>query len=216
MLTSPLLEQAWSVLLDQFAHRYAAAPVAQGPETAAQIQRLQGQLPDWDFVDHDVVLAESLAPLNRQRDPIVGALERLQPVLQWRTRGVFTDAAYTNRAYVEFIGPDGMVRSDDIRLGIYWHDRDTFYPSHRHNAVELYHVLSGTGFWQHRSQTWVPRPAGSFILHGSREDHATRSEAEPILALWSWTGDISFESYSMDEAAMSPPAMPPTASMPLA
>ncbi|MAE99105.1 MAG: hypothetical protein CME00_03080 [Geminicoccus sp.] len=65
-------------------------------------------------------------------------------------------------------------------------------------------------------QAWVPRPAGSFILHGSREDHATRSEAEPILALWSWTGDISFESYSMDEAAMAPPAMPPTASMPLA
>ncbi len=64
---------------------------------------------------------------------------------QWRTRGVFTDAAFTNRAYVEFIGPDGMVQSDDIRLGIYWHDRDTFYPSHRHNAVELYHVLSGTG-----------------------------------------------------------------------
>ena len=129
---------------------------------------------------------------------------------------MFTDAAFTNRAYVEFIGPDGMVQSDDIRLGIYWHDRDTFYPSHRHNAVELYHVLSGTGFWQHLSPTWVPRPAGSFILHGSREDHATRSEAEPILTLWSWTGDISFESYSMDEAAVAPPAMPPTASMRLA
>ena len=63
-------------MLDQFAHRYTAAPVTQGP-AAAQIRLLHWQLPDWDFVDHDVVLAESLAPLNRQRDPIVGALERL-------------------------------------------------------------------------------------------------------------------------------------------
>ena len=71
MLTSPLLEQAWSVLLDQFAHRYAEAPVPQGAETAAQIRRLQGLLPHWDFIDHDVVLAESLAPRSRHERPLV-------------------------------------------------------------------------------------------------------------------------------------------------
>lgn len=200
LLTSPTLNAAWDRVLGQFAKRYAGAPCAQGPETATQIERMQGLYPDWEFCIHDVVLSASLAPLAINRDPLAGALEHLQAVLSWHTRGVFTDAEFTNRAYVELIGPDGMVRSDDIRLGFYWHDSHTFYPAHRHNAVELYHVLSGTGLWQYQGRAWTPRPAGSFILHESRQDHATRTEAEPILTLWSWTGDISFDSYSMDTA----------------
>lgn len=192
------LDQAWLSLFDQFALRFDATGTEHGRETARMVRAHADARPQWHLCAHDVVLAGALAPLYQ--DPLAQALERLSPFLVWQTRGVFTDNEHTNRAYVEFMGPDGMLYSDQVRLGIYWHDRHTFYPRHRHEAVELYHIVSGTGFWQHVTDTWTPRPPNSYVLHQANEDHATKTGAEPLLALWSWLGDISFNSYSMDAA----------------
>ena len=192
-------DYAWNVLMAEFAHRFDKAPVIQGPSTARLLRaHLHERPPAWSTQVHDVDLRSVLNAMGD--DPLVGALFTLNPVLPWVTRGVFTDSDQTNRGYVEFIGPEGMIRTDRVRLGIYWHAAHTFYPAHRHNATELYHILSGTGFWQHKTQTWTPRGPDSYIMHDSRDNHATRTEAEPTLALWSWLGDIGFESYSMDEA----------------
>ncbi|MGB1156980.1 MAG: dimethylsulfonioproprionate lyase family protein [Alphaproteobacteria bacterium] len=198
MLDFTTLNRSWATLFDSFAERFEATETEHGRETARFLRQHRSHTPRWQLSTHDVRLAVTLAALP---DIKLGeALERLTPFLDWRTRGVFTDSDSTNRAYVEFLGPDGMVRSNEIRLGIYWHDRHTFYPRHRHEAVELYHIVSGTGYWQHVSDDWVARPPGSFVLHQAWEDHATRTEDEPLLALWSWRGNISFESYTMDPA----------------
>jgi hypothetical protein len=198
MLDFSTLDRAWSTVFDQFAQRVAATATGQGLETAKLLQAHANRRPHWQLHAHDVVLAGTLAAMDR--DPLVEALERLSPFLAWNTRGVLTDSSATNRAYVELLGPDGMLQTDEIRLGVYWHDRHTFYPRHRHEAVELYHVVSGTALWQHVSEEWVPRPPDSFVLHQSNEDHATKTLDQPLLALWSWLGDISFDTYSMDQA----------------
>jgi len=192
------LDAAWATLFDQFARRLEATETHQGQETARLLRENNKRRPSWQLHAHDVVLSSALAALHR--DPLVEALERLSPFLAWQTRGAFTDSDHTNRAYVEFLGPDGMLKSDEIRLGVYWHDRHTFYPRHRHEAVELYHIVSGTAFWQHTSEDWIPRPPDSFVVHQSNEDHATKTGDQPLLALWSWLGNISFDSYSMDVA----------------
>jgi len=198
MLDFSSLDQAWASLLDQFARRFDATETSHGRETARFIRANASARPAWKLHAHDVVLSATLATL--ERDPLAEALERLSPFLAWRTRGVFTDSDHTNRAYVEFMGPDGMLYHDEVRLGIYWHDRHTFYPRHRHEAVELYHIVSGNAQWQHVNDEWVSRPPNSFVLHQANEDHATKTDDQPLLALWSWLGDISFASYSMDEA----------------
>jgi len=198
MMDFSTLDQAWATLFDQFARRLEATDTHHGKETARLLRENSKSRPNWQLNAHDVVLSGTLATLDR--DPLAEALERLSPFLAWQTRGAFTDSDSTNRAYVEFLGPEGMLKSDEIRLGIYWHDRHTFYPRHRHEAVELYHIVSGTAYWQHISEEWVPRPPDSFVIHQSNEDHATKTGDQPLLALWSWLGNISFDSYSMDVA----------------
>ena len=198
MMDFSTLDQAWATLFDQFARRLEATDTHHGKETARLLRENSKSRPNWQLHAHDVVLSGTLATLDR--DPLAEALERLSPFLAWQTRGAFTDSDSTNRAYVEFLGPEGMLKSDEIRLGIYWHDRHTFYPRHRHEAVELYHIVSGTAYWQHISEEWVPRSPDSFVIHQSNEDHATKTGDQPLLALWSWLGNISFDSYSMDVA----------------
>lgn len=198
MLDFSTLDQAWARLFEQFAQRFDQTRTDHGRETARLVRGHAARRPTWQLHPHDVGLSGTLA--NLESDPLAAALERLSPFLAWQTRGVFTDSDRTNRAYVEFMGPDGMLKTDEIRLGIYWHDRHTFYPRHRHEAVELYHIVSGTAFWQHVTEDWIPRPPDSFVLHQRNEDHATKTVDQPLLALWSWLGDISFASYSMDRA----------------
>ena len=198
MIDFSTLDQAWATLFDQFARRLEATDTHHGKETARLLRENSKSRPNWQLHAHDVVLSGTLATLDR--DPLAEALERLSPFLAWQTRGAFTDSDSTNRAYVEFLGPEGMLKSDEIRLGVYWHDRHTFYPRHRHEAIELYHIVSGTAYWQHISEEWVPRPPDSFVIHQSNEDHATKTGDQPLLALWSWLGNISFDSYSMDVA----------------
>ena len=198
MMDFSTLDQAWGTLFDQFAHRFEATGTHHGRETARLLRENSTRRPKWQLHAHDVVLSGSLAALDR--DPLAEVLERLSPFMAWQTRGAFTDSDSTNRAYVEFLGPDGMLHSDEIRLGVYWHDRYTLYPRHRHEAVELYHIVTGTALWQHVDEKWIPRPPDSFVLHQRNEDHATRTAEQPLLALWSWLGDISFDTYSMDVA----------------
>ena len=198
MMDFSTLDQAWATLFDQFARRLEATDTHHGKETARLLRENSKSRPNWQLHAHDVVLSGTLATLDR--DPLAEALERLSPFLAWQTRGAFTDSNSTNRAYVEFLGPEGMLKSNEIRLGVYWHDRHTFYPRHRHEAIELYHIVSGTAYWQHISEEWVPRPPDSFVIHQSNEDHATKTGDQPLLALWSWLGNISFDSYSMDVA----------------
>ena len=198
MLGFSTLDRAWSTVFDQFAQRFVATATDQGRETARLLRAHANRRPSWQLHTHDVVLSGTLAALDR--DPLAEALERLSPFLAWNTRGAFTDSDSTNRAYVELLGPQGMLQTDEIRLGVYWHDRHTFYPRHRLEARGLYHIVSGTALWQHITEDWVPRPPDSFVLHQSNEDHATKTEDQPLLALWSWSGDISFDTYSMDQA----------------
>ena len=67
----------------------------------------------------------------------------------------------------------------------------TLYPAHAHAATELYHVLGGRARWQRGGEPWALRPPGAFILHPSGVAHAMATEAQPLLALYVWYGDMA-------------------------
>ena len=92
-------------------------------------------------------------------------------------------------AWAEIVGPAAPIRSDRVGFGLTFIGRDTFYPPHRHPAVELYGVVSGTALWTLEGET-RHRPPGAFVLHRENAEHAMRTAAEPLLAIYSWTGDI--------------------------
>ncbi len=92
-------------------------------------------------------------------------------------------------AFAELIGPDGPMHAPHCRVGFTVMAERTTYPMHSHPAVELYLVLSGVARWlTPASDRFVP--PGEFVLHGSDESHEMRTYDEPLLALWSWSGNI--------------------------
>lgn len=98
-------------------------------------------------------------------------------------------------AFVEIVGPDGHLKDDTLRMGIYLQKPEVFYPAHFHNAEEVYFVLSGTALWQCGEEPFAPQKPGSLIHHLANQPHAMHTQQETLLAFWGWSGDIGLESY---------------------
>jgi dimethylpropiothetin dethiomethylase len=134
------------------------------------------------------LLAARLAPLARD--------------LNWSQGREFKmPASFQGRfAYCEIAGPDGMIPAEGLRFGAYLQHPDTWYPIHSHAAEELYFILSGTAEWTRNGADGQPERPGTLIRHASYEGHATRTLAEPLLALWAWQGDLHLGSYRVESA----------------
>lgn len=94
------------------------------------------------------------------------------------------------------VGINSPIKSQDFRFGVYLQNPHTFYPSHRHEAVELYLPISGTALWQKDAGPFEPVKTGTLIQHATYQPHATETGATPMLAFWAWLGNLSIDTYS--------------------
>jgi len=94
-------------------------------------------------------------------------------------------------AFAQIVGPRGLRDDASVHLGLTLLAPHTHYPLHSHPAVELYLVLSGTAAWRVSGHPFEPRPPGSLILHESQIGHAMETSSEPLLALYTWRGDLT-------------------------
>jgi len=132
-------------------------------------------------------------------DDLAPALRGSASGIPWIIGGAKMPASFAGRsAYNEIVGPDGFAASDVLRFGLYAQAPESFYPPHDHAAEEFYYVLSGTALWQKGEEALSPRPPGSCIRHAPWQRHAMQTMAEPLLALWVWTGDLDMASYRME------------------
>jgi len=172
-------------------------PDAVGAEISrvrAGLDRVRTSALAWTATHHPLIRSlpaalDLLAPLAPE---IAGVLGRIGPDLPWR----YGYAARPDQpgleaamGWAEIVGPAAPFRSDDVCFGLTLIGPDTHYLPHRHPAVELYHVLAGTAAWSAAGVTSL-RPPGSLILHPANLVHAMRTGPEPLLALYSWTGDV--------------------------
>jgi hypothetical protein len=100
------------------------------------------------------------------------------PGLLWRQTYTVREAepAFLERyGWCELIGPTGMMLSERLACGLLLLGPETLYPSHRHEAEELYISLSGSADWHQSDRGWVRQPPGAVIHHASFEPHAMRS-----------------------------------------
>jgi len=117
---------------------------------------------------------------------------RLAPSLAWRqTYKAGTDAGVDeaflrNYGWCALIGPDGPLRSERLAVGCLLLGPRTTYPSHRHEAEEIYVPLAGVADWQQGDGVWRERRPGDVIHHERHEPHAMRTRAAPLLALYLW------------------------------
>jgi mannose-6-phosphate isomerase-like protein (cupin superfamily) len=90
-------------------------------------------------------------------------------------------------AFAEIIGSAAPWISPTVCVGFTLIAPHTYYPPHHHPATELYYVLAGNATWDLRGVTQQREP-GTFILHPSEAEHAMRTNHEPLLALYTWSG----------------------------
>lgn len=161
---------------------------------AAHVQRLLDRasvdIAPYEATAHPLLrhLPATLSGLERDAPEIAALLRPLAEGLPWRY-GYEASAdlpdLHLNMGWTEFVGPAAPWRSDEVCFGLTLIGPDAHYADHRHPAVELYHVLTGLAEW---SGHW--RRPGDFILHDSNQIHAMRTGDEPLLALYSWSGDV--------------------------
>lgn len=109
---------------------------------------------------------------------------------------VAPDRSRVQFAFVRIAGPAGIHKTDELSFGLFLQAPGCFYASHRHEAEELYFTLSGEAQWQKDEAEFASVPPGRLIHHLPWQPHATRTEETPILAMWSWTGNLDRSTYS--------------------
>ncbi len=149
-------------------------------------------------------VARLLDPILETRTPephpLLAEIARVRETLAWygaRPERI-PEAIAAGLFFVELLGPDGMVFCEDCRLGLLLQLPESHYPEHVHAADELYLVLSGTAEWRREGSEPALRPPGSVIGHPGGRLHAMTTHSEALFAVWAWSGDIAFDSYSLD------------------
>ncbi len=194
--------------LEALRRRYAS-----GVEAAAPASELRALLATWP----------GTAPLQHPAPKRLPACEHLDGALAAGRRGTEATLAvaltglsgalawgygYPDRsdapdlssrvAFCEIVGPGGLLPSDDLRLGLTLIAPATHYPAHAHPAIETYLVVAGNALWQQGADEPRVQPPGALILHPSGISHAMRTEGDPLLAVYSWRGDLVSPSVYLD------------------
>lgn len=131
-------------------------------------------------------IADSAAP------DIASALHSIAAHLPWRYGYAPRDDApglEGAMGWAELIGPLAPIVSREVCFGLTLIGPHTHYLPHRHPAVELYRIVIGHPQWTVGSTISLRAPREA-ILHDSDVVHAMRTADEPLLAIYSWTGDI--------------------------
>jgi hypothetical protein len=137
-------------------------------------------------------LPAALALTRAEAPELACLLEPIAELLPWRYGYVARPDAPgldASMGWAELVGPEAPFRSGQVCLGLTLIGPGNHYLPHRHPAVELYRVLAGRAEWSAGEVAAVESP-GAYILHAANIVHAMRTEEEPLLAIYSWTGDV--------------------------
>ncbi len=172
-----------------------------GHATAQRVASKLANLPDCEFSENfppvpslqylDAALSQPGA------HPFVHEIVTLVNHLPWEVIDpeVAPPRMVGGHAFCQIAGPRSPLNDGTVRMGVYLQSPEVFYPTHSHNAEEVYFVLSGTALWQLDDGPFARHGPGTFIRHLPNQPHAMYTQKEVLLAIWGWLGDIGFESY---------------------
>jgi hypothetical protein len=84
--------------------------------------------------------------------------------------------------------PEAPHVSERVCLGLTLIGPNTFYPPHRHPAIELYYVVIGEAT-RTANESSRRNPPGAFILHDSQVFHAMQTHQRSLIAVYTWGGE---------------------------
>jgi quercetin dioxygenase-like cupin family protein len=187
-----------SDLLDALADLTASEPAPEAQATAEALRMASAT----DFpaqppstlsagIQHAAALAGAAPAAN-----LVRKAHRWLPWQDSPAASLQPSALRAIKSIVTLLGPGAPIPSDSLLFGLFYQAPGSYYPLHAHEAAETYTLLSGTALWQAGDRRF-PVSAGEAIHHPPNMPHAMRAGPEGFLAMWRWSGDISFDSYRM-------------------
>ena len=123
-------------------------------------------------------------------------------------RGVISTFMDDNHATVHIAGLDYGFFAGQLKFGAFLLAPNTIYPLHSHAAEEIYIPVSGSGYWRLRDSSYKMQKPGSVVHCQSWLPHAIRSGNEPLLMLWAWFGNTSFNAYKIEPNAFNDDGSP--------
>ena len=109
------------------------------------------------------------------------------------------DPLYTahshSKVHVELLGPQGIIKSKFVRLGLYGILPNSEYGIRTHPAEELFIMLAGQAKWLRGAGEYELKRAGEYSYHPSGMRHATKTTHSAFMSVYIWSGDISKDKY---------------------
>jgi hypothetical protein len=131
--------------------------------------------------------ALSIETTDKALVDLLNCFAEIEPMLRWRRRESYDATASPNfldeHANAIILGPGGLEERADVQVGFSLLAPHVRYPDHRHPPEEVYLVLS-EGEFQHGASDWFSPGVGGTIYNSPGIQHAMRSGATPLFAMW--------------------------------
>jgi hypothetical protein len=117
---------------------------------------------------------------------VADAFEKLGQRLDWyRRKGTeaLGQAFLDGHANAVIIGPAGLERRSDVRIGVSLMAPRIQYVDHHHPPAELYLVLT-PGAWRQEQRPWSEPGVGGVVYNKPNVVHAMKSGEQPLFAIW--------------------------------
>lgn len=189
-----MLNQLFQALEDVFDD---ALEIEQAARTALNKARLSGKLPQ--LAQGADPLPVSIMEVMQRSDAHQACQLITQLPFIWTPPTTSSDPLYIEhslpKVHVELIGPDGLVPSDEFRIGLYGMRPRAEYGIRTHPAEEVFIMLAGEVDWIRGDAPYAPHGPGTRSYHPSMLPHANRTRDEAFMSIYVWRGDVSTVGY---------------------
>lgn len=144
-------------------------------------------------------LPKSFLDVMRKSDahPVCGLIA--QAPFDWVPPTTSGDPLYIKhsigKVHVELLGPDGLVKSEKIRMGLYGLPEHFEYGNRTHPAEEIFVMLAGEAYWSRDNAPYLLHRPNEVSHHPSMMPHATATRDVAFMSAYAWCGDLSTDNY---------------------
>ena len=134
---------------------------------------------------------------EEQAHPICKSI--LKAELDWCPPKTSSDKLYVEhskrKAHVEILGPNGLIKSDIVRIGLYGMLSQSEYGIRTHPAEEIYIALAGVSYWKRGNDKYKLLLPSERSYHPPLMPHSSKTENKAFMSVYVWTGNLSTDDY---------------------
>ena len=144
-------------------------------------------------------LAKPFLDVMTKENAIPICADILNVPFAWVSPKTSDDPLYTahshSKVHVELLGPQGIIKTKFVRLGLYGILPNSEYGIRTHPAEELFIMLAGQAKWLRGPGEYELKRAGEYSYHPSGMRHATKTTHSAFMSVYIWSGDVSTDKY---------------------